>query len=166
VIDQLPAIDALHHAFAANDVPYWLFGGWAVDFHVGRVTRAHDDIDIAAWLRDRATIRRLLEEAGWNALPEHPDDGYDAFEQAGGRIEVAWLVQDDDGAVYTPVPGGRGDWPTECFGRDVAILEGVAAHVIARGALIADKSEPHGGPEALAKDRPALAVLTAPGDAP
>jgi hypothetical protein len=26
---------------------YWLFGGWAVDFHAGRVTRDHADIDLA-----------------------------------------------------------------------------------------------------------------------
>jgi hypothetical protein len=32
---------------AEHDIAYWLFGGWAVDFHAGQVTREHGDIDIA-----------------------------------------------------------------------------------------------------------------------
>jgi hypothetical protein len=36
---QLETIGWLHALFTEHGVDYWLFGGWAVDFHVGRVTR-------------------------------------------------------------------------------------------------------------------------------
>ena len=41
-------------------IAYWLFGGWAVDFHAGRITRLHDDVDIAVWLEDVPRIVELL----------------------------------------------------------------------------------------------------------
>ena len=48
---------------------YWLFGGWAVDFWVGGVTREHDDIDIAAWRDDYDAIGAALVGAGWQYTP-------------------------------------------------------------------------------------------------
>ena len=51
-------------------IAYWLFGGWAVDFHAGRITRPHDDIDIAVWLEDVPRIAELLTNAGWIHAPE------------------------------------------------------------------------------------------------
>ena len=39
--DQLDAIASLDQALRAAGLDYWLFGGWAVDFWVGRLTRDH-----------------------------------------------------------------------------------------------------------------------------
>ncbi len=50
--EQLAALARLHDLFEQAGIDHWLFGGWAVDFHLGAVTRAHDDLDIAVWLRD------------------------------------------------------------------------------------------------------------------
>ena len=49
---QLAAIASIGRALDQEAIDYWLFGGWAVDFWVGRVTREHDDIDVAAWRND------------------------------------------------------------------------------------------------------------------
>jgi hypothetical protein len=54
--EQLAAIEQMHRQFTTNGIEYWLFGGWAVDFHAGRVTRAHADIDLAVW---RADVERI-----------------------------------------------------------------------------------------------------------
>jgi hypothetical protein len=48
---------------AAGIEPYWLFGGWAVDHHAGRVMRPHDDIDFVIWLHDRGTVIEMLGAA-------------------------------------------------------------------------------------------------------
>ena len=45
---QLSDIAEFARLFEDAALDYWLFGGWAVDFHVGEVTRAHGDIDRAA----------------------------------------------------------------------------------------------------------------------
>ena len=44
---QLVALAGLHELLHGHAIDYWLFGGWAVDFHVGQVTRSHDDLDLA-----------------------------------------------------------------------------------------------------------------------
>jgi aminoglycoside-2''-adenylyltransferase len=45
--EQLAALARLHEQLERHGIEYWLFGGWAVDFHAGSVTRPHDDLDIA-----------------------------------------------------------------------------------------------------------------------
>ena len=69
---QLDAIASLAHMFRERRIDAWLFGGWAVDFWVGRVSRAHDDVDLAVLLGDRAAIHDLILGAGW--LPAPVDD--------------------------------------------------------------------------------------------
>src|SRR2546426_3927014 len=43
--------------------PWYLAGGWALDVWLGRVTRPHDDVEIAIPRDDQEEIRRHLE--GW-----------------------------------------------------------------------------------------------------
>ncbi len=60
---QLAALARIHELLVREALDYWLFGGWAVDFHGGSITREHDDIDIAVWEPDRPRIARLLARA-------------------------------------------------------------------------------------------------------
>lgn len=61
---QLAALGRVASLLEARTIGYWLFGGWAVDFYAGSVTRAHDDIDIAIWLEDFERIAGLLQSDG------------------------------------------------------------------------------------------------------
>src|SRR3954452_18521691 len=63
--DQLAALDRLHRCFEAEGVEYWLLGGWAVDFHVGTVTPAHSDLDLAIWMPDLPRVATLPRREGW-----------------------------------------------------------------------------------------------------
>ncbi|GJG88890.1 hypothetical protein tb265_40710 [Gemmatimonadetes bacterium T265] len=78
------------------------------------------------------------------------------------RLEVASLARDARGRVYTPVRDGQADWPEGAFGDDRVALQGVAARVIGRGALVAEKSAPRADPVTAAKDRADVAILTGP----
>src|ERR1044071_852023 len=138
--DQLAALAELDHLLQSHGLAYWLFGGWAVDFHAGRVTRAHGDLDIAVWYDDRTRLTELLKSQGLTHRPRADEDGYTGYERGDVGLEVAFLARDDQGRVYTPLRDGRGEWPNETFGDDVAELMGVRARVIALGALVADKS--------------------------
>src|SRR4051794_20088086 len=40
--------------------PWWIAGGWALDLHLGRHTRAHDDIDVLVPRRDLAGFHHRL----------------------------------------------------------------------------------------------------------
>jgi hypothetical protein len=151
--DQLAALAGLHHLLERHGVAYWLFGGWAVDFHAGRVTRAHGDLDIAVWWEDRGRLAALLEGEAWVHAPEPGEDGYTRYARGAVRLEVAFLARDERGRVYTPLRDGRGEWPDDAFGDDVAELRRVRARVIGLGALIADKSVAREDPSTAAKDR-------------
>ena len=43
---QPAAIASLSRALDQKAIDYWLFGGWAVEVWVGRVTQGHDDVDV------------------------------------------------------------------------------------------------------------------------
>ena len=94
-------------------IAYWLFGGWAVDFHAGAVTRPHDDVDIAVWLEDVPRIAELLTDAGWIHAPEPDEDGGTGFEQVDVRLELTYLVRRDDGSIVTPLRDFEARWPEE-----------------------------------------------------
>jgi hypothetical protein len=157
--EQLAALARIHELLERHRIEYWLFGGWAVDFHAGSVTRAHDDIDIAVWADDDRRIAELLTADGWRHAPEAGEDGYTGYERGDVRLELAFLARGESGEVYTPLQDGRGSWPTGAFESDATELSGVRARVISVRALTADKSEAHGDPRVAAKDRADLATL-------
>jgi Aminoglycoside-2''-adenylyltransferase len=156
---QLHALARVDAAFTAAGIDYWVFGGWAVDFHARTVTREHDDVDVAVWLDEMARITALLVDDGWSRAPEPDEDGGTGYERDGVRLELTYLVGDDDG-VHTPFSGGRGTWPDAAFGEDVLELRGTRARVIALEALKATKSRPRDDPGDAAKDRADFAVLS------
>jgi hypothetical protein len=156
---QLAALAELHHLLQGHGLDYWLFGGWAVDFHAGRVTREHGDLDVAVWWHDRDRVAALLEDQAWEHTPEAGEDGYTCYERGAVRLEVAFLARDDHGRVYTPLRDGRAAWPDESFGDDAVELLGVEARVIGRAALISDKSVVREDPSTSARDRADLLSL-------
>jgi hypothetical protein len=156
---DLEAIASLDAIFEQNGIEYWLFGGWAVDFHAGRVTRDHVDIDIAIWRTDADTAARWLVRHGWAHAPGAEQDGYTTYVRDGVHVDLAVLARDEDGTVYTPLKSGRGEWPRGSFGSDVRRLAGTRARVVTVESLIADKSQIHDDPISAAKDAADVAVL-------
>jgi hypothetical protein len=158
---QLAALRSIHQLLDAHEIEYWLFGGWAVDFHAKKVSRPHDDIDLAVWSEDRDRIAALLATDGWSHAPEEGEDGYTGYERDDVRLELAFLARDTNRDIYTPLKEGRGNWPEGSFGGDVAELRGVRARVSSLRALKADKSEAHNDPRVAMKDHADLATLAA-----
>ena len=136
---QLHALSGLDELFERNGIEYWLFGGWAVDFHVGAATRPHDDLDVAVWSRDGDRVREALTAAGWRHTPEAGEEGYTVYDLGGIRLEVAFLDQ--------------GEWPPNSFEDDVAELCGVRARVVSLPSLRADKAVVRDDAGVAAKDR-------------
>ncbi|MGH9423380.1 MAG: nucleotidyltransferase domain-containing protein [Thermoanaerobaculia bacterium] len=162
--DHLAALAELDLLLRRHDVAYWLFGGWAVDFHAGRVTREHSDIDIATWSDDRARLTAILRDHGWAHRPDVDEDGSTCYERNDIRLEVAFLARDEQGYIYTPLIDGRGEWPSDSFGDEVAQLRGVHARIVGRASLIADKSIVRSDIVAAAKDRADIAALLHPNE--
>jgi hypothetical protein len=101
--EQLAAIASLGAALDGSGIEYWLFGGWAVDFWVGAVTRPHADVDVAAWRRDYDAILAALEPAGFRHAPKDTDVVGTRYERGAVEFEFTF-VADEDGAVVIPFP--------------------------------------------------------------
>jgi hypothetical protein len=157
---QLETIGWLHIRLGEQGIHYWLFGGWAVDFHAGRVTRDHEDVDLAVWQSDFDHVSGLLEAHGWSHAPEQGEEGYTGYERGEVRVELAFLARDEAGTVYTPLTHGRGVWPAGSFGDAIGEVNGVQARVVGLASLIEDKSGARHDPAVSAKDQADVALLT------
>ena len=156
---QLAALAGVHGLLVRAGVDYWLFGGWAVDFHVGAVTRAHDDVDIAVWLDDAPRIGELLAGDGWRHAPEPGEDGGTGYEREGVRLELTYLVRGADGGIATPLRSSEARWPDGAFGDEAGELQGTVARLLGLDALREGKSRPREAPGDAAKDRADAARL-------
>ena len=150
---QLAALGQVGEALEEAGIPYWLFGGWAVDFYAGSVTRAHDDVDLAVWFDELPRIAELLVKDGWRHAPHADEDGGTAYERGGVRLELTYLVRADDGSIFTPLRNGNATWPQEAFADDRGELHGVRARLLAFAPLAAGKSWAREDPDDAAKDR-------------
>jgi len=123
---QLLALAELGQLLDSRGFDYWLFGGWAVDFYVGAVTRDHGDIDLAVWVDDVGEIDAALVAVGWRHTPADGEDGGTRYERQGVRAELTYIVKGDGGEVFIPFRKGNVLWSREPFGSDVRELRGGA----------------------------------------
>jgi hypothetical protein len=70
---QFETIEAVAQRLDERNVEFWLWGGWAVDFYAGRVTRPHSDIDLILSHSDREAGKAELRGLGFTflACPRH-----------------------------------------------------------------------------------------------
>jgi hypothetical protein len=157
---QLSAIAQTHELLTRSGIDYWLFGGWAVDFHAGSITRPHDDIDAAVWLGDHERIAQLLRAEGWKHAPEPGEDGGTGYERDAVRLELTFLVPGDGEEVYVPLRVGRVLWSEEPPSTELAELSGVCARMLGLAELKRGKSRSRDDPVDAAKDRADFAALS------
>jgi hypothetical protein len=157
---QLADIAELGALLDSGGLDYWLFGGWAVDFHVGTVTRPHGDIDLAVWSRDARAISDLLAVEGWRHTPAIDEDGGTGYERDGIRLELTFLVEGGRGEVLLALSQGTAVWSTHPFGTEVRALGGVHARVIPLGVLRAGKSVPRQDADEALVDRADFGALS------
>lgn len=133
---QLQHLAELCRVFKVVGVDWWLFGGWAVDFNLGRISRAHDDIEVYVWERDVEAVKDALVSVGYEAPPAlHPNEGQ-PFTKNGEELGVWFLTMDDRGR---PMMRGRwADWrlPDGAFEQTPLMLGTIEARALSPDALI------------------------------
>ncbi len=150
---QLTAIGDVGVALDGAGVDHWLFGGWGVDFWVGRVTRPHDDIDLAVRVDDRPVVHRLLLGHDWKHTPFEDEVVGTRYRRGGVLLELTFVLI-DGGKVLIPFEPEPAVWSDQPFGDVRRTLDGVTARVPALDVMLRDKSRPRADDEDdAAKDR-------------
>jgi aminoglycoside-2''-adenylyltransferase len=160
VKQQLAALADVGELLDRSGFDYWLFGGWAVDFHLGTVTREHEDIDLAVWLQDAEAVASLLYAAAWQHKPLPGEDGGTGYERGRVRVELTYLACDETGRIFIPFRDENALWSGEPLGNEVRELLCVRARVIPLALLRAGKSSPRHDHDEAAKDRADFEALS------
>jgi hypothetical protein len=135
---QLSLIQEITTVLRAVRIPHWLFGGWAVDFLAGEITRPHSDVDLLLWRRDVPVFRQLLVERGYTELPTPSGPELDArFCKRDQLVEVMFLQQREDGGACW------GDWrlPADALLAREGCLREVLCPVVSPRLLLGCKGE-------------------------
>ena len=156
---QLEAIARLDRALDRAQIPYWVFGGWAVDFWVGRVTRPHGDIDVVAWRADYDRVRDALTGEGLEHTPVEDEVVGTRYRLGPAEVEFTFVETTDGADVVIPIPGRPIRWSNEPLSAVRKELGGVGCRTIALKLLIAGKSS-SGASERNEKDKADLAALS------
>jgi hypothetical protein len=159
---QLDLIRQIAATLRAAGIDWWLFGGWAMDFHAARVTRNHADIELFSWKRDAAAVRRTLEGAGFVHPPGLYPGECQPFVKDGQEIGAWFIERDADGTIFTPGRWSGWPWAPGAFDGPPLALEGVTARAMSIAGLLDIKTRfadhPHGAP-LREKDTADIALL-------
>ncbi len=158
--EQLDAIASLAAALDRAGVDHWMFGGWAVDFWVGAVTREHEDIDVMAWRGDYDAIGAALRGAGWRHTPVPDEVVGTRYTWRSAQVEFTFLISGDGGSIVIPLPDRPMVLSTEPLGGARRELNGVRARTIPLELLRTGKSFAREGAAEGAKDRADFEALS------
>ena len=133
---QLQIIQTVGAIFSDQNIPYWLRGGWALDFLLGRVTRPHSDIDLICWSDDKDQIIKLLTE---NRFSLGRDLGIQVdFHWAKHEISVVFISLDEQENVYVKgIPTWR--WLPDALTHPPQTLNGLTCPVLSPAQLLEEK---------------------------
>ncbi|MEV0000719.1 aminoglycoside adenylyltransferase [Micromonospora sp. NPDC050980] len=134
---QLGAIRDVVDLAGAAGIEVWLRGGWAMDFHLGAVSRPHVDVDWYCWRRDADRLAARLGSQGWRPDPRMPAAKQLDLFRGDVEMSFAYLDRDATGRVVvgagpwagTPLPHGMLDAPPGRVGSFTAPVISVTAQI-------------------------------------
>jgi aminoglycoside-2''-adenylyltransferase len=137
---QLRLIGELTRVLDGEGIGFWLAGGWAVDFHLGRINRAHSDIDLVVNSADGPGLMRLLGDCGYRPRPAEQPEAVVQFERDGYVVEITFITQSPTGATLTP---GYEHWPWNegSFPLTTVTFGDIRLRAMSVAGLLAQKSE-------------------------
>ncbi len=121
---------------------YWLRGGWALDFIIGKVTRAHQDIDLVTWKRHEARIKRAFADHGFSQTQSRPGTQLN-FEKDGVDVQVN-LVLRARGEIWLAgfaAPTDSPCWPEAAMDGPLYELPGLTCRVISAAGQLREKEK-------------------------
>jgi hypothetical protein len=106
---------------AGLDVTWAVAGGWAIDLFLGRVTRAHEDVEIVVPAADAESLMRHFPAPAWAWRVPFPDELRAPDAEALDQTHQTWLWQDSEHAFVLDVFRNLHDAGTWICHRDESI---------------------------------------------
>lgn len=142
---QLRAIREVVAVLRTDGISAWLFGGWGLDARLGRITRAHGDVEFWVERVHAERSRELLVGAGATALPTQPPEESCEFTLDDVPFSTAYFDRRPDGSFSQP-RGRFSDWlfPPGSFGDQPVLLDGTPVLAMSVSGMLAMKEQfPH-----------------------
>ncbi len=119
----------------------WLRGGWALDFFLGRVTRAHEDIDLFIWAADASKLLPVLHRRGFEEVAGPPPEQQRNLVKDGEESHVALLERNELGVVTAGARWAEMPWLEGMLDGPVGRIGHVRCRVISPEAQLDAKTE-------------------------
>jgi len=106
---QLKVLAEIRSISESLGTEFWLRGGWAIDFLLGKVTRTHDDIDLITWVQNRERLEAELIKNGYVRTPvkEEFRDRQSDFRKDRVEITLGYISHSEDGNL---IMNGLPEW--------------------------------------------------------
>jgi hypothetical protein len=133
---QLNVLREIKEICLSLDAAFWLRGGWAIDFLLGKVTRTHSDIDLVTLIQHRTELERSLVSAGFQQIPvtEFQTD----FLKDGVDISFVFVERSNDGRIFAySIPDW--EWRADSFQSHPYQLQGISMNVLSPQMLLEEK---------------------------
>jgi len=122
----------------------WLRGGWALDFLLGRVTRAHEDLDLFIWAADAPKLLPILERHGFEEVGGPPPAMQRNLVKGGEELHVTLLERNEIGVVTASGRRADAPWPGAMLDGPIGRVGHIRCRVISPEAqLYAKTKHPH-----------------------
>jgi hypothetical protein len=138
---QLAQIAEISAAATAARLALWLRGGWAMDFHLGEITRPHTDVDWFAWAFDAPALVALLGPLGYVPVAGPPPELQRDLAKDGVDHNIALLTRSGARIVVPAGPYAGEPWPDGMLDGPSATLHGVTCAIVAVRAQIEIKEQ-------------------------
>lgn len=137
---QLNILKGISAIFCSLEHEFWIRGGWAIDFLLGKVTRLHDDIDLITWIHHREQLELAMMEYGFERIPvrEQFRERQSDFRKDNVEVTLGYITRTNQGNL---IMNGLQEWEwnadslmAQCF-----ILHGISARVLSPRQLLDEK---------------------------
>lgn len=139
--DQLELILDMTTVLGARELGWWLFGGWGLDAQLGRISRAHGDIECWVERSDADAVRDAFLSIGAEILETEPIEESRCFSRDGVLFSSAFFDRNEDGTFG--VLGRWSDWvfPRGSFGASTGDLHGLEVPTMSLEGMLAMKEQ-------------------------
>ncbi|MGM7681364.1 nucleotidyltransferase domain-containing protein [Cytobacillus sp. Hm23] len=137
---QLTVLSDISSISATLKIEFWLRGGWAIDFLLGKVTRPHDDIDIVTWIHDRERLENELKKAGYEQTPVRKEfrNRQSDFKKDSVEITYSYITYSENGKlIMNELP--EWVWRADSLSSQRFMLHGISAKVLNPRQLLEEK---------------------------